>query len=99
VEAYEDDQIVARELMDLSDWFERDVGGVIGLERVNDVGVATCYGAEFVGVGAGEDAGGIEGLVKPRAQVARKVPPVAGRTSSCKAPRASASSSPAICWG
>ena len=84
---------------DFDHWLQGDMGGVLRLDGVDDVGIATCDGAQLLRVGAGEDAGGMAGSVKPRAQVARNVPPLAGRTSSCSAPRASASSSPAICCG
>jgi hypothetical protein len=56
VKADEEDQIVCGQWVDFSDWLECDVGAVFRVKRVDDVGIAACYGAEIIGIGASIDA-------------------------------------------
>ncbi len=56
VEACEDEQMVRGDGQDLDDGLERNVGRAFRLQRIDDVGVASSDGAEFIGVGTGEEA-------------------------------------------
>jgi hypothetical protein len=60
VEAGEEEEIAGG--VDGDYGLERDMGGVLGVEGVDDVGVASGDGAELVGVGTGVDAGGHGGV-------------------------------------
>ena len=62
VEAGEEEEVVRRVGVDGDDGLERDVGGAVRVEGVDDVGVASGDGAELVGVGAGVDGGGHGGV-------------------------------------
>src|SRR5258708_22561722 len=58
MEADEQEQIVLGEDAYLGYGLELDVGAVVRLPGVDDVGVAACNGAHLLRIGAGEDSGG-----------------------------------------
>ena len=64
VEAYEEKQLLRGKRMNGDDGLEGDVDRALWDRRLDDVGVAPGDGAEFVGVGAGENAGGHRGVCK-----------------------------------
>jgi len=64
VEAGEEEKVLLGERAGVDDGHEGNEGGVLGVQRVNDVGVASGDGAKFVRVGAGVDASGHGGIGK-----------------------------------